>query len=68
MKSRRTGRFSEHAKGLGTVTEEMVRQRAAEIAVINGRREDLIIESDLEQARRELQGREGSEPKDFYEM
>lgn len=56
------GRFTDHGRGLGTVTEEMVRQRARELALINGRPEKGILDSDLEQARRELQGAEGLSP------
>ena len=56
------GRFSEHAHGLGTVTREMVLQRAREIAVINGRDESNVLDSDFAQARRELTGEEGLAP------
>ncbi len=52
------GRFTEDARGLGTVTEEMVRQRAQEIALISGRSEHQVLDSDLDQARRELTGEE----------
>jgi hypothetical protein len=52
------GRFTQHGHGLGTVTEEMVRQRAAELALVNGRPPGQIRDSDLDQARRELTGRE----------
>lgn len=52
------GRFSAHGRGLGTVTEQMIRQRASEIAEINGRSKHNVIGSDLDQARRELQGEE----------
>lgn len=52
------GRFSQHGHGLGTVTEEMVRQRAAELALVNGRAPGQILDSDIEEARRELTGRE----------
>src|SRR6185436_8466719 len=52
------GRFTAKGKGLGTVTEQMVRQRARELAVINGRTEDNVLDSDLHQARRELTGKE----------
>jgi len=52
------GRFTQHGQGLGTVTEEMVRQRAAELALVNGRPPGQILDSDLDQARRELTGRE----------
>ena len=56
------GKFTEHAHGMGTVTEAMVRQRARELALINGRTENQVIESDLTQARRELTGEEGLNP------
>lgn len=48
------GRFTTKSHGLGTVTEAMVRARASEIAVINGRAADNVLESDLQEARREL--------------
>ena len=57
------GRLSEKGRGLGTVTEKMVRKRARELAVINGRNENQVLDSDLEQARRELTGEEGLVPK-----
>jgi hypothetical protein len=53
------GRFTEHAHGLGTVTEEMVNQRAVEIAIVNGRSSANVLETDREQARRELTGAAG---------
>jgi hypothetical protein len=56
------GRFSASGRGLGTVTEDMVRARAREIAVINGRSEDNVLDSDMDQARRELQGEERLTP------
>ena len=46
------GRFTEQGHGLGTVTREMVLKRAKELALINGREQ--ILESDFEQAKREL--------------
>lgn len=55
------GRFSEHAEGLGTVTEAMVRHRARELAFINGR-PNQVLDSDLNQARRELTGEERVNP------
>lgn len=48
------GRFTKDARGLGTVTEAMVLQRARELAVINGRSEQQVLESDIQEARREL--------------
>jgi hypothetical protein len=46
------GRFTEQGHGLGTVTKEMVLQRARELALINGRTQ--ILESDFAQAKQEL--------------
>ncbi len=56
------GRLTDRGQGLGTVTEEMVHRKAAEIAVINGRAEDNVLSSDLDQARRELEGEERLTP------
>src|SRR6185436_7676757 len=50
------GKISRHAQGLGTVTWDMVRARAREIAIINGRTPRTVLPSDFEQARRELTG------------
>jgi hypothetical protein len=50
------GKMSDHFKGLGTVTPEMVKARAREIALINGRDPHAFSEEDWEQARRELTG------------
>jgi hypothetical protein len=50
------GRISEHSRGLGTVTREMVLKRASEIAIINGRSAGQIMDSDFKQAQRELTG------------
>ena len=55
------GRLSDKGHGLGTVTQQMVMQRASEIAVINGRPANQIIQSDVAQARRELAGHTGLE-------
>jgi hypothetical protein len=46
------GRFTEQGHGLGTVTREMVLKRARELALISGREQ--VLESDFEQAKREL--------------
>ena len=56
------GRFSQKARGLGTVTEEMVRKRARELALISGRDEKQMLDSDLAQARRELTGEQRLTP------
>jgi hypothetical protein len=58
------GAFTENGAGIGTVTQEMVRARAAELAVINGRSEDNASVFDLEQARRELTGEKDIDPKE----
>jgi hypothetical protein len=56
------GRFTDHAHGLGTVTKDMVHKRAGEIALINGRSKHNILDSDWQQAYRELTGQEGLNP------
>jgi hypothetical protein len=55
---RSQGKISCRSEGLGTVTDEMVRQRAREIALINGRDSKHLLESDWRQARIELIGTE----------
>jgi len=54
MKQKRIeeGRLSDRGEGIGTVTKEMVMIRAREIAVINGRSERNILDSDVDQAQR----------------
>ena len=56
------GRLSDRGKGLGTVTKEMVMKRAREIAVINGRSQNNILDSDVDQAQRELEGEDEINP------
>ena len=56
------GRISEHSKGLGTVTQEMVRARAREIALINGRSPEHLSPLDFSQAKQELMGQNYVEP------
>jgi hypothetical protein len=56
------GRFTANGKGLGTVTREMVLQRAHDIAEINGR-VGHVIDADFQQAHRELTGEELLEPR-----
>jgi hypothetical protein len=48
------GKIAEHLRGLGTVTAEMVTQRAREIALINRRPDDKPTPDDWSQAKREL--------------
>ncbi len=49
-----SGKISDHFQGVGTVTREMVTQRAKELAVINGH--DHFNDSDWNQAKREFLG------------
>jgi hypothetical protein len=56
------GRFSDRGEGLGTVTRKMVMTRAREIAVINGRTENNVMDSDIAESRRELQGEDEMDP------
>jgi hypothetical protein len=53
------GALTENSAGLGTVTRKMVRERAVELAVINGRSAQAVAKSDWEQAKRELTGEPG---------
>ena len=48
--------MTENSAGLGTVTRKMVRERAVELAVINGRSAQEVSKSDWQQAKRELTG------------
>ena len=58
------GRLSSQGEGLGTVTEAMVRRRAREIALINGRPKGQMLDSDYAQARRELTTEEPLAPQE----
>jgi hypothetical protein len=58
------GVLTENSAGLGTVTRRMVRQRAVELAVINGRSVQDVSKSDWEQAKRELTGEPDLDPKE----
>jgi len=59
------GILTEHSAGVGTVTRTMVRERAVELAVIDGRTAQDVTKSDLEQARRELTGEPGTDEKEL---
>jgi hypothetical protein len=48
------GVLTENSAGLGTVTRKMVRERAVELAAINGRTAQEVSKSDWQQARLEL--------------
>ena len=56
------GVLTENSSGIGLVTRRMVRQRAVELAVINGRSAQTMSKSDLEQAKRELTGGSDLDP------
>jgi hypothetical protein len=48
------GKVEQHARGLGTVTPEMVTERARELALINRRPDDKPTPEDWQEAKREL--------------
>jgi len=50
------GHITENGTGIGTVTRGMVKERAVELALINGRTALEVSQSDWEQARSELTG------------
>ena len=56
------GVLTEHAAGLGTVTRKMVRERAVELAIINGHSPLEVSKSEWERAKRELTGEPPAEP------
>jgi hypothetical protein len=58
------GVLTENSTGIGTVTRKMVRERAVELAVINGRSAQDVSKSDCEQAKRELTGASDIDPKE----
>ena len=58
------GALTENGAGIGTVTQDMVRARATELAVIDGRSEKDLSVFDLERAKRELTGETDIDPKE----
>ena len=58
------GVLTEYSAGLGTVNRKMVRERAVELAMINGRSVQEVRKSDWEQAKRELTGAPDLDPKE----
>jgi hypothetical protein len=50
------GALTENSAGLGTVTHQVVRESAVELALINGRAAHEVSKSDWEQAKREFTG------------
>ena len=55
------GVLTENSAGLDTVTRKMVRARAVELAIVNGRTAQEVSKSDREQAKRELTGDPGTD-------
>ena len=60
------GVVTQNFLGVGTVTREMARKRAAELAMIDGRSAQEVSKSDWEQAKRELTGEPGVDPKEAF--
>ena len=58
------GALTENSAGLGTVTRKMVRERAVELALIDGRSAPDVSKSDWEEAKRELTGDPGADPRE----
>jgi len=58
------GILTDNSAGIGTVTPKMVRQRAAESAIMDGRSEEGVSKSECEEARRELTGEADTDPKE----
>ena len=58
------GTLTENGAGIGTVTHDMVRERAVELAIINGHTAQEVSFTDWEQAKRELTGEADPEAKD----
>src|SRR5580698_9615252 len=58
------GALTENSAGIGTVTRKMVRERAIELAAINGRPAHEVSKSDWEQAKRELTGNSDMDSKE----
>lgn len=56
------GNISKNSAGIGTVTRAMVRARAVELAVINGRSAQEVSKSDWDQAKQELTGESAADP------
>ena len=59
------GALTENSEGIGTVTRKMVRERAVELAIINGRPASEASKSDWEEAKRELTGEPDMDPKEM---
>jgi hypothetical protein len=60
----KNGVLTENSAGIGTVTRKMVRERAIELARINGRSAQEVSKADRMQAKLELTGQSYSDPKE----
>ncbi len=58
------GVISEKLAGIGPVSRAMLHQRAAELALIAGRGSPAVLQSDYEQAKRELTGESDTDRQD----
>jgi len=58
------GAISGNFIGIGTVSRRMVRERAVELAIINGRFAQDVSKADWEQAKRELSGEPDADPQE----
>ena len=58
------GALTINSVGLGTVTRNMAKSRAVELALIDGRTAQQVSPSDWEQAKRELTGEPDMDPKE----
>jgi len=56
------GAITDNFIGIGTVSRRMLRERAVELAIINGRFAQDVSKSDWEQAKRELSGEPEGDP------
>ena len=57
------GGLIENSDGIGELSRRMVRERAVELAIINGRSAKEVSKDDWEQAKRELSGQPDADPK-----
>jgi hypothetical protein len=58
------GVLTENSTGIGSVTQKIVRERAVELAIINGRSAQNVSKADVEEAKRELTGEPDTDPKE----
>ena len=58
------GDLTVRATGIGTVTRQMVGERAAELAILNGHSVNGVTRADWEQAKRELTGGAEMDPRE----